>query len=117
MQKLSEVKISISGFMGFLACVWFLGVGVAYIHRSLTTEQEAQVVQTTPPPVVQATAPTVVPQASGKLTCPEKKFPSCAAARKVFFQMKNNRYFHGEEAACRHAAAGWFLDDLCGGPG
>jgi len=62
-------------------------------------------------------APAAEPQKSSKLVCPKKQFPSCDAARRVFHQWKNNRYIHGDEAACRHAAAAWFLDDVCGGPG
>lgn len=111
---------------GFLNTVYVLGAvwiglvvyvtathddGQAPLHASGPAEAVAQ---STPAPPAK---PAPAPERPSKLTCPRKEFPSCEAARRIFFQMRNNRYVWGDEAACRWHAAGWFLDDMCGGPG
>ncbi len=49
--------------------------------------------------------------------CRSRGFPSCDAARNVYFQWRNQLGLHSFEERCRHANATRFLDDSCGGPG
>ena len=49
--------------------------------------------------------------------CRSRGFPSCDAARNVYFQWRNQLGLHSFDERCRHANATRFLNDSCGGPG
>ena len=76
-----------------------------------TAETEARAVQAE---VAQQEATSMTPSGS---VCNKRSFPSCDAARNVFFQWRNQVGLHSFEERCRHANAARFLDDSCGGPG
>ena len=90
-------------------------VGVVLVGVAIWWMNPDDAVEPTPPPKLESA--TVPASDSGRLVCPSRTFPSCDAARNVYFQWRNQPGLHSFEERCRHANAARFLDDSCGGPG
>ncbi len=91
-----------------------VGAGYFFWYAPMQERKAETEARTAQAEVAQQEAATARPS---DRVCHSRGFPSCDAARNVFFQWRNQPGLHSFEERCRHANAARFLDDSCGGPG